>query len=134
MESDIFGLQNGLAPAQIGFFRLGLGFECRSKPKPGRSAYKPVCHKIHLVVNTPPFQEFTGPSFKVFACPPNAKYGKAFVVPTKTKFTFVFVGTTNALPYLAFSGHANTLKDLSKFLKRRSESRCSARQTLVLIF
>ncbi|KAJ7785143.1 hypothetical protein DFH07DRAFT_934976 [Mycena maculata] len=42
-ESDIFGLPNGLAPAQTGFFGLGLGFGCRSKPKPGRSACKPVC-------------------------------------------------------------------------------------------
>ncbi|KAJ7728301.1 hypothetical protein DFH07DRAFT_782265 [Mycena maculata] len=42
-ESDIFGLANGLAPAQTGFFGLGLGFEWRSKPKPGISACKPVC-------------------------------------------------------------------------------------------
>ncbi|KAJ6470322.1 hypothetical protein C8R45DRAFT_937232 [Mycena sanguinolenta] len=41
-ESDVFGLQNGLAPAPTGFFGLGLGFGCRSKPKPGRSACKPV--------------------------------------------------------------------------------------------
>jgi hypothetical protein len=41
-ESDVFGLQNGLAPAQTGFFGLGLGFWCRAKPKPGRSACKPV--------------------------------------------------------------------------------------------
>ncbi|KAJ6478390.1 hypothetical protein C8R45DRAFT_934162 [Mycena sanguinolenta] len=42
-ESDIFGLPNGLAPAPTGLFGLGLGFGCRSKPKPGRSACKPVC-------------------------------------------------------------------------------------------
>ncbi|KAF7352008.1 hypothetical protein MVEN_01163000 [Mycena venus] len=34
-ESSLFGLQNGLAPAPTGLFGLGLGFECRSKPKPG---------------------------------------------------------------------------------------------------
>ena len=33
--------------------------------------------------------------------------GKAIVI-----FTFVLVGTINALPYLAFGGHANALKDL----------------------
>ncbi|KAJ7746104.1 hypothetical protein DFH07DRAFT_776407 [Mycena maculata] len=43
LESDIFGLQNGLAPAQTGFFGLGLGFWCSAKPKPGISACKPVC-------------------------------------------------------------------------------------------
>ncbi|KAJ6473721.1 hypothetical protein C8R45DRAFT_935837 [Mycena sanguinolenta] len=42
-ESSLFGLPNGLAPAPTGFFGLGLGFGCRSKPKPGRSACKPVC-------------------------------------------------------------------------------------------
>jgi hypothetical protein len=43
IESSLFGLPNGLAPAPTGLFGLGLGFGCRSKPKPGRSACKPVC-------------------------------------------------------------------------------------------
>ncbi|KAJ6583420.1 hypothetical protein DFH09DRAFT_1075839 [Mycena vulgaris] len=42
-ESSLFGLPNGLAPAPTGLFGLGLEFGCRSKPKPGRSACKPVC-------------------------------------------------------------------------------------------
>ncbi|KAF7378175.1 hypothetical protein MSAN_00242000 [Mycena sanguinolenta] len=42
-ESDIFGLPNGLAPAPTGFFGLGLGFGCRSKPKPADRLGKPVC-------------------------------------------------------------------------------------------
>ncbi|KAJ7739456.1 hypothetical protein DFH07DRAFT_943934 [Mycena maculata] len=42
LESDVFGLANELAPAQTGFFGLGLGFEWPSKPKPGISACKPV--------------------------------------------------------------------------------------------
>jgi hypothetical protein len=42
-ETSLFGLQNGLVPTPMGLFGLGLGFGCRSKPKPGRSACKPVC-------------------------------------------------------------------------------------------
>ncbi|KAJ7209197.1 hypothetical protein GGX14DRAFT_395311 [Mycena pura] len=36
--------------------------------------------------------------------------------------TFVFVGTTNALPYLAFGGHANTLKDSRAVITCKEES------------
>ena len=42
-ESSLFGLPNGLAPAPTGFFGLGLGFECRSKPKPADRLGKPIC-------------------------------------------------------------------------------------------
>ncbi|KAJ7314632.1 hypothetical protein DFH08DRAFT_821292 [Mycena albidolilacea] len=41
-ETSLFSLQHGLAPMPMGLFGLGLGFGCRSKPKPGRSACKPV--------------------------------------------------------------------------------------------
>jgi hypothetical protein len=43
VETSLFGLPNRLAPAPTGLFGLGLGFGCRSRPKPGRSACKPVC-------------------------------------------------------------------------------------------
>ncbi|KAJ6621987.1 hypothetical protein B0H10DRAFT_1945013 [Mycena sp. CBHHK59/15] len=60
MESS-FGLPNGLAPAPTGLFGLlfglGLGFGCRSKPKPGRSACKPVCRLGKPVC---PFSRETG--------------------------------------------------------------------------
>ncbi|KAJ6503606.1 hypothetical protein C8R45DRAFT_923955 [Mycena sanguinolenta] len=42
-ESSLFGLPNGLAPAPTGFFGLGLGFECGSKPKPTDRLGKPIC-------------------------------------------------------------------------------------------
>ncbi|KAJ6572493.1 hypothetical protein DFH09DRAFT_1079699 [Mycena vulgaris] len=41
--SDLGSGTRRLAPAPTGLFGLGLGFGCRSKPKPGRSACKPVC-------------------------------------------------------------------------------------------
>ncbi|KAJ7713589.1 hypothetical protein B0H14DRAFT_2644743 [Mycena olivaceomarginata] len=68
-ESALFGLPNGLAPAPTGLFGLGLGFGCRSKPKPVCRLGKPVCslsretgllvsqyewiHYVHIV-NSPP--------------------------------------------------------------------------------